>query len=70
MTPVLRFLKSKENKFSFRVQTEIFSSIAKQDYYLKPQITDIHFELPDSLFVDGIAVFQEDSSSCEETEIG
>ena len=58
------------NKFLLRVQTEIFSSIAKQDYYLKPKITDIHFELPDSLFIDGVAVFKEHSSSCEETEIG
>ena len=54
----------------FRAQAEIFSSIAENDYNLTNKTTNIELTLPNSLFINGIAIFQEDTSSCKETEIG
>ena len=54
----------------FSVQTEILSSIAYHDHCLKHEQTKIDFTLPSSVFINGIAVFDEDHSGCEETVIG
>ena len=54
----------------FSAETEIFSLVDKpdDDSTLEPYLTN--FVLPNAMFINGIAINQNDTENCQETQIG
>ena len=44
--------------------------MAEQNYYLKNTTITTNLTIPNAIFTNGIAVFQEDSSRCKDYNIG